>query len=100
MNRVVDDPLAVVEDEFRYVAKKFGIQQCDEIASELVNRLTENLGGASFYFPTISAVKRRARNEEMRQKFNGRNLHELAREYGMTVRHAHRIVNSRDGGTR
>lgn len=58
-------------------------------ASVLVNGLREKLGGQELRIP---APDKSARNASIRAEFNGRNVRELARKYGISVRMVYLIV--------
>ncbi len=47
-------------------------------------KLSEYLGGSTFYFPQIGGLMRAKRDEMIRREFNGCNYRELARKYGLT----------------
>lgn len=88
----LDDPLHILEEEARAVAMSFGVSACDAAAAALVDRVIRRLAGTNFYVHSASTRARQRVQTEMRRKFNGTNLRELASEYGMSVRHARRIV--------
>jgi Mor family transcriptional regulator len=92
MNTVFEDPLDILEDEARAVALCFGIADGQAVANALVDRLILRMAGTSFYVPTISARQRRQDRINIRQKFTGTNVQQLAKEYGMSSRHVRRII--------
>lgn len=47
-------------------------------------KLAETFGGEMIYLPKLDGIMRSARNKEIREKFNGYNFKELAKEYGIT----------------
>jgi Mor family transcriptional regulator len=53
-------------------------------ATAAADRLADHWGGAVLSFPRELARKRAKRDEEILERFNGRNLAALAREYDMT----------------
>lgn len=53
------------------------------IAEEIFNGLCELFGGSEIYIP---APDKRARNEAIRARFNGRNVDEIMREFGVSRR--------------
>lgn len=68
-------------------------------AEELAVQLTRAAaalghGGADYYLPTFSFLNRDERNERIRREFNGRNLKEVSRKYGVDKRTVYRIVRS------
>ncbi len=87
------DPLTIIEEEARAVAKCFGVAASNEVAAAMVDRVRFRLAGVRFYVRS-SAGRDRARQirEEIKSKFNGRNIAELSSEYGMSERHLRRIL--------
>lgn len=85
------DALAIIKEEARAVAQFFGVGACDVAAQMLVTRIAERLGGQEHYVARGRA-QRRERDAEIRARFNGSNLRELAIELGMTERHLRRIL--------
>lgn len=87
-----DEPLAIIEEEARAMAKCFGVSAPDEAAASLVDRILLRLGGEHIYVPKRRASARQRDREQLQKRFNGTNLFELAREFGMTPRHLRRIL--------
>lgn len=87
-----DEPLAIIEEEARVVARCFGVAAPDAAAASLIERILLRLGGAHIYLPKRTSRDRVRIRNEILTKFNGRNLFELAREYGMSARHLRRIL--------
>lgn len=90
----IDDPLAVIEEEVRALARGLGAASPDDVASLLVDRILLRLGGAHIYVPKRRARERQRVLEAIRSRFNGSNLFELAREFGLTPRHVRRLLAS------
>ena len=87
-----DDALALLEAEARAVAKSFGIPDSDAAAAALMDRITLRLGGAHIYVPKKRAETRAQAQALLRTRFDGENLRQLAREIGVSVRHARRLL--------
>lgn len=87
------NPVAVIEQETRAVALSFGVSTPDDLAAALVERVLMRLGGGQLYLPKKRAESPRARNQEIRARFRGDNVAELAREFGLTARSVRRIVS-------
>lgn len=87
--------LEVLREEFRAMALCHGVEACDEAAAALLDRLALRLGGAHVYIPQGRAINRARVAEEMRRRFDGTNVNSLAREYGLSSRHARRILMSK-----
>ncbi|CAN7332551.1 Mor transcription activator family protein [Variovorax paradoxus] len=92
-----DEPLSIIEEEARAMAVCFGAAAPDEAASSLVDRILLRLGGAHVYLPKRSARSRKKTHEEIIRRFNGTNLFELARAYGISPRHLRRIISAERG---
>lgn len=58
-----------------------GLTRLAEIAVGQIDRVAMEVGGATFYMPKGVGCKLSARDREIGERFNGRNGHELAREY-------------------
>jgi Mor family transcriptional regulator len=52
-------------------------------------------GGQSVYVPKLDAALRSARNERIREEFNGANVGDLARRYNLTESRVYGIVYKR-----
>lgn len=91
---MADDPLSIIEDEARAVAVCYGAQWCDEAAATLVRRIVMRLGGTQVYVPRQTVADRAWRDSQIRERFNGCNIRELARDYGIAERTIRRIVNA------
>ena len=87
-----DEPIAIIEEEARAMARCFGVTAPEEAAASLVDRILLRLGGAHVYLPRRSARARARTQVEIVARFNGSNLFELAREYAMSPRHLRRII--------
>ena len=90
------DPIAILEEEARAVAKCFGVAACDDAAAALVDRMISRLGGAHVYFPLGEARKREAKRKlvkaAIKAQFDGTNIKELAEEYALSQRHVRRLL--------
>lgn len=89
-----DDPLAVIEDEARAVARSFGISACEDVAAMFVERIMLRLGGENIYVPRRRLKDRQRVIAEIRGRFTGRNAAVLAREFGVSVRWVRQIASS------
>jgi hypothetical protein len=67
------------------------------IGPDALNCVLEVLGGEKRHVPTRenfwAAVQREIRDHEIRARFNGRNVRQLAAEYGLHWRMIYRIVS-------
>lgn len=89
-----DDPIDVIREEARAVARCFGMAACDEMAAAVVDRVLLRLGGTQCYLPRHSARERHRVQREIAARFDGRNVNTLAQAYGLTPRHVRRILES------
>ncbi|MGQ3055169.1 MAG: Mor transcription activator family protein [Roseateles sp.] len=87
-----DEALDIIEEEARAMAQCYGVAAPAEAAAALIERLLLRLNGAHIYMPKQSSRKRVSEHQEISRRFNGSNLFELAREFGMTPRHVRRIL--------
>ena len=89
------DPLEIIEEEAKAMARCFGISAPDIAAASLMDRILLRLGGAHIYVPRRSMRDHRRMYSEIALRFNGSNLFQLAREYELTPRHLRRILSSK-----
>lgn len=76
-------------EAYQEVARVIGIENAI--------KLSEALGGLSFYFPKIDAFVQKRRDEEIRKEFNGCNHRDLARKYQLSEIWIRQIVqNNKD----
>lgn len=88
------DPIEVLEEEARAVARCFGVTACDEVAAALVDRIMMRLGGVHVYVPQRRTQDRVRVRKEIVRRFDGKNVEDLARDYSLTPRHVRRILAS------
>lgn len=93
-NSTNEDPLSILKEEARDVAIKYGAQWCEEATTVFANRIILRLGGVQIYVPRQSHQDKKVRDNEVRGRFNGRNLRDLAREFGVTERTIRRILHN------
>ena len=71
-------------------------QMTDLLAAELEKQLRLHVGGDSFYVAkTMSQQERIARDESIRNAWNGSNLSDLAKQYELHHRQVRRIVQKK-----
>ena len=92
------DPTEIIRAEAHAMAQCFGVPAPEEAAASLVERLQARLGGVIIYFPAGSSERRERVHEQIRKRCTGRNVNELAKEFGMTPRSVRRIVAGDKGG--
>lgn len=65
----------------------------NEIGMENLLKLARLCGGGAIYMPRPESLFRSARDEAIRAEYNGGNLAQLARKYGISTRWAHQIIH-------
>ncbi len=69
-------------------------QRLAKLTVAVMNRLSRELGGDSYYITKTNAMELTERNWAMFNEFNGRNYKELSKKYGMTNAHTRKIINA------
>jgi Mor family transcriptional regulator len=87
-----DEALEIIEEEARAIAQCYGATLPNEAAAALIERLLMRLNGAHIYMPKRSSREREIEHREIARRFNGSNLFDLAREFGLTPRHIRRVL--------
>lgn len=86
------DPIAVLREELAAAALCHGVERVEDLTEELVRRYVQRLGGVQVYVRSRRAQDKDRVVQEIRRRFDGCNLRELAEEFGLTLRHARRVV--------
>lgn len=60
-------------------------EQAEHAGFEIMRRIAEVMGGAQVYIPKPDTLLRHERDQAIWREFDGRNQHELARKYGVSV---------------
>ncbi|ADK86628.1 Mor transcription activator domain protein [Desulfarculus baarsii DSM 2075] len=68
-------------------------EMAEVIGVEPTMRLAQVFSGNSVYFPKLDRSLLELRNQAIRRDFNGANIKELARRWGLSARHVRHIVN-------
>lgn len=76
-----------LDEEQQQVAELIGLDN--------YKRLVSVFGGLSIYIPKADAWERMARDEQIREEFDGYNFKELARRYGLTEVRIRSIVSDK-----
>lgn len=86
-------------DVLSYVKKEDLPEGCKELVDifgmDMVMELVDYCGGSCIYLPSKSGVLKNARNRAIKEKFNGGNYKELAREFGISDIQVRKIVKSK-----
>lgn len=88
-----DHALDIIKEEARAVAQCFGVPKPDDVAAMIVDRIIERLAGGNIYIPKKSLRDRSRIRREIRARYTGNNIPELAHEYEMSTRWVRKIVN-------
>ncbi|EFB1759102.1 DNA-binding protein [Escherichia coli] len=64
----------------------------DQIGQAVANRMMQVWGGQNVYFPMGMVWKVSQRDQEIFREFNGRNHHELARKFGVSLQWVYSVV--------
>lgn len=86
------DPIAVLREELAAAAICHGVERVEDLTEALVTRVVQRLGGGYVYVSTAHRLRKKQVAEEIRQRFNGLNIRELSKAYGLSVRHVRRIL--------
>lgn len=65
----------------------------DEIGLPSFLKLVALCGGQDLYIPKRECLERGPRDRDIRQRFNGGNYKQLARQYRLSVRQIRKIIN-------
>lgn len=74
------------------LAGLLGAPRLAHVALDQTERLSFDLGGESFYMHRGHAYRLSLRDRQIVAEFNGRNQHQLARKYGLSVMRIYQIV--------
>jgi len=83
---IKDITLKDLPESYQEIARVIGIENAV--------KLSEYLGGLSFYFPKLDGLLREKRDAAIRREFTGFNHKELARKYGLSEQQIRNIVQN------
>ncbi len=66
------------------------------IGIENALKLGQEFGGEGFYLPKLNINLSKARDKKIIEEFNGSNLNELAKKYGVTTRWVRTVLKKSD----
>ena len=97
---MTDYPIVLIEMQ-EFIAERLNERlvgkllpnEIEVISCEVVELLRENHGGEPFYMPKAASWECKKRHEEIWQKFNGANHHELCQQFNRSLSQIHRIVH-------
>lgn len=70
--------MEMIPERYRHVAELIGVDN--------LLKLAEYVHGDEFYIPAPAFFLRPVRDQKIRNEYNGRNHHELAKKYGLNER--------------
>lgn len=72
---------------------------CKSIAEEIgvdnLLKLAVLVGGSTFYMPQAKNILRPLRDQKIREEYNGYNVEELVKKYGVTQRSVYKIAQDK-----
>ena len=86
------DPIAVLREELAAAAVCHGVERVEDLTEALVTRVVQRLGGVQVYVPGERSLARDRVAQEIKDRFDGKNLRALADEYRISLRHARRLL--------
>ena len=86
------DPIAVLREELAAAAICHGVERVEDLTEALVTRVVQRLGGVQVYVPGERSLARDRVAQEIKDRFDGKNLRALADEYRISLRHARRLL--------
>ena len=91
------DPIAVLREELAAAAVCHGVERVEDLTEALVTRVVQRLGGVQVYVPGERSLARDRVAQEIKDRFDGKNLRALADEYRISLRHARRLLQPVQG---
>lgn len=83
--------MAILAQKLSSALQRQGLVDVRDIVREVMADLVADCGGCELYVPRrFDDID--GRNAAIRQAYNGRNAHELADRFGLSMRHVLRIV--------
>lgn len=67
-------------------------EDCQSISGVVLKALSFMAGGRQFYIPTAKVLEVGIRNNQLLQDFNGANVDDLARKYGLGIQQVYAII--------
>lgn len=67
----------------------------EEIGADNLLKLAVLVGGSTFYMPQAESILRPLRNQKIREEYNGYNIEELVKKYGVTQRNVYKIIQDK-----
>lgn len=93
MTDTIEDPMDVMVQELEAVCRMQGVPQASTIGSIWASRILQRLGGRAIYLAGLRKL-RQERDERIRDRFDGTNYEEIAKDEGLSERQVRRIVHA------
>ena len=88
-NLLVD---AILTIESKLIEEGIEGEVASKVANAAIEKLRNDFGGEQFYFPKGVGLDSTVKKHKIYEKFRGNNIHELAKEFGVTPTYVYRIV--------
>jgi Mor family transcriptional regulator len=93
-----DAAISLLYEVTAIVREETGLSEAlaSHFAEAITRGLRKRFGGLDMYIPANGSRAERAERDSLfRAEFNGRNLDELCRKYGLSNRQGHRIIGGK-----
>lgn len=67
----------------------------EEIGADNLLKLAVLVGGSTFYMPKVESILRPLMNQKIREEYNGYNIGELAKKYGVSQRKVYQTIQKK-----
>lgn len=84
--------VSIFKDEMTTGAVKMDEENAIKLAKRLVARQAHHMGGRQFYLPRDERLRKAMRDVEIWQRWNGRNVGELQRQFDLTAQQVYAII--------
>lgn len=59
---------------------------------DVICELTNEFGGSSLYIPNLRTIFKQCIEQEICNRYNGKNIRKLVKEYGFSERHIRKLI--------
>lgn len=67
----------------------------EEIGTDNLIKLAVLVGGSTFYMPKVESILRPLINQKIREEYNGYNIGEVAKKYGVSQRKVYQTIQKK-----
>ena len=89
---LIDTQEFIAEKLQERLAGKLTVDEIEILSCDVVEMIRAKHGGEPVYVPKAASWECKKRHDEMWQKFNGANHHELCQQFGRSLSQVYRIV--------